>query len=44
MILAICITFLIGSLILYACIYAGARADEQSERMFEKWESKNLKK
>lgn len=31
-------------IILYACIVAGARADEQSQRMFEEWEQQKFEK
>lgn len=30
--------------ILYACVVAGARADEQSQRMFEEWEQQKFEK
>ena len=31
-------------LTLYACIVVGARADEQSQQLFQKWKNENLKK
>lgn len=31
-------------IILYACVVAGARADEQSQRMFTEWEQQKFEK
>lgn len=31
-------------IVLYACVVAGARADEQSQRMFTEWEQQKFEK